>query len=82
MSKPKVDTFLDLVRRSGLVEKDQLTGAVLALKEQTDGGPVTDTELLAERLTDAGLLTAWQCEKLIEGRHKGLQAASRILLPY
>ncbi len=71
MSKPKVDTFLDLVRRSGLVEKDQLDGVLLALKEQAGGGPITDAEQVAEKLIDAGLLTAWQCEKMMEGRHKG-----------
>jgi serine/threonine protein kinase len=83
MSRLKVDTFLDLVRRSGLVEKDQLNGVLLTLKEQASGspsvahqqappnGPLTDTELVAEKLIDAGLLTSWQCAKLMEGRHKG-----------
>jgi len=71
MSKPSVDTFLDLVRRSGLVEKDQLNGVLLALKEQAHDRPITDAELLGEKLVDAGLLTAWQCAKLLEGRHKG-----------
>ena len=71
MSKPRVDTFLDLVRRSGLVEKDQLNGVLLTLREQAHGGPITDAEVLGERLVDAGLLTGWQCAKLLEGRHKG-----------
>ena len=71
MSRPRVDTFLDLVRRSGLVEKDQLNGVLLALKQQAGGRPIVDAEPVAERLTDAGLLTSWQCEKLMEGRHKG-----------
>jgi serine/threonine-protein kinase len=34
-------------------------------------GRISDAEGVAERLTDAGLLTEWQCEKLMEGRHKG-----------
>ncbi len=71
MNRPKADTFLDLVRRSGLVEKDQLNRVLLALKEQAGERPIVDAEPVAERFTDAGLLTAWQCEKLMEGRHKG-----------
>ena len=34
MTKPNVDTFLDLVRRSGLVEKDQLDAALSELTRQ------------------------------------------------
>ncbi|HYW81511.1 MAG TPA: serine/threonine-protein kinase [Thermoguttaceae bacterium] len=68
MAKQKVDTFLDLLRRSGLVEKDQLAGVLLELKQEADS---YDTDALAERLVDARLLTRWQCDKLGEGRHKG-----------
>ncbi len=71
MAKPKVDTFLDLVRRCGLVEKDQLDGVLLDLKRQAAGKPIADTNLLADKLVDAGLLTRWQCDKILEGRHRG-----------
>jgi len=71
MAKPKVDTFLDMVRRSGLIEKDQLNALLRELKKQAAGKPITDTGFVAEKLVEAGLLTPWQCEKLAEGRHKG-----------
>ncbi|HUT13805.1 MAG TPA: serine/threonine-protein kinase [Thermoguttaceae bacterium] len=71
MAKPTVDTFLDLIRRSGLIERDQLSDALRELKAQTDGKLPTDVDPVAEKLIDAGLLTRWQCEKLMEGRHKG-----------
>jgi len=71
MAKAKVDKFLDLVRRSGLVEKDQLNRVLLKLKKQAGGKPINDTEFVANKLADAGLLTRWQCEKLMEGRHRG-----------
>ena len=71
MAKPSLDTFLDLVRRSGLVEKDQLSRVLADLESQAGGKPVADVDLVARRLIDAGLLTPWQCEKLAEGRHKG-----------
>ncbi|MEE8452022.1 MAG: serine/threonine-protein kinase [Thermoguttaceae bacterium] len=76
MAKQKVDTFLDLLRRSGLVEKDQLAGALLELKQEAggrlaDNAGTNNADTVAERLVDAGLLTRWQCDKLGEGRHKG-----------
>ena len=37
MPKPNVETFLDLVQRSGLVEKDRLQ-ALVALLEKESGG--------------------------------------------
>ena len=71
MAKPKVEIFLDLVERSGLVDKDQVQAALLELKSQ--GGPrqVIDTDLVANRLVESNLITRWQCDKLLEGRHRG-----------
>jgi serine/threonine protein kinase len=71
MAKPKVDVFLDLLRRSGLVEKDQLHDALLGLKDQPGGQPIADTDAVADRLVETGLITRWQADKLLEGRHKG-----------
>ena len=71
MAKPKVDAFLDLLRRSGLVEKDQLNAVLLELKKEAAGKPISDTDFVAKRLVEAGLITRWQADKLLEGRHKG-----------
>ncbi len=71
MAKLSVDNFLDLVRSSRLVEKDQLERAVLELKQSLEGQPLTNANILSEHLIEAGLLTRWQTEKLLEGRHKG-----------
>ena len=71
MAKPKVDAFLDLLRRSGLVEKGRLNAVLLELKEQSGGEPITDTDFVADRLVQSGLITRWQADKLLEGRHKG-----------
>ena len=71
MAKRKVDDFLDLVRRSGLVERDQLKRVALRLKKEAGTGPITDSDFVGRRLVEAGLLSRWQCEKLLEGRHKG-----------
>jgi serine/threonine-protein kinase len=71
MAKLKVDSFLDLVRRSEVVERDQLNRVLRKLKEEAGGKPIHDTEFVAARLVEAGLLTRWQADRLLEGRHKG-----------
>ncbi len=71
MGKPTVEVFLDLVRRTGLVEKGQLDAALLKLADQPGGQAPTDTEFVAEWLVRSGLLTRWQADRLLEGRHRG-----------
>ncbi len=71
MAKLTVDSFLDLVQRSGLVEKDQLSRALVKLKEEAAEKAASDAEFGAARLVEAGLLTRWQADQLLEGRHKG-----------
>lgn len=77
MATISVDKFVDVVRKSGLVEEDRL-GAVLeevSPAPATGGGrdsqTVTQAQTLAQALIDRKLLTVWQCERLIEGRYKG-----------
>ena len=71
MAKPTVDAFLDLVRRSGLVEKDRLGELILDLQREAGDRPIPDTDLLVRRLVQAKLLTRWQASRLLEGRYKG-----------
>lgn len=71
MAKPTVEAFIDLVRRSTLVEKDQLNALLLGLKEDASGEPVTDADLVANRFVETGLITRWQADRLLEGRYKG-----------
>ena len=63
------EKFLDFVERSGLVEKDQLTPALDAIK-QSDPTAFEDGERLAERLIETKLLTRWQCDSLLKGKYK------------
>jgi serine/threonine-protein kinase len=71
MTKLKVDAFLDLVRRSGLVEKDRLSELLLDLKREAGGHSISDTDFVAGRLVEARLITRWQADRLLEGRYKG-----------
>jgi eukaryotic-like serine/threonine-protein kinase len=80
MTKLKVDSFLDLVRRSELVERDQLNRVLLKLKEQAEGKPIHDTDFVATRLVEEGLLTRWQADRLLEGRYKSFYLGKYKLL--
>ncbi|HUY91477.1 MAG TPA: serine/threonine-protein kinase [Pirellulales bacterium] len=71
MSKLKVDTLIDLVRRSELVDKDQLSRALAELEQRHGKEACDDPQQVSRALLDAGLLTRWQCNKLLEGRSKG-----------
>lgn len=71
MAKLTVDTFLDLVRRSKLVDDDQLGRAVDECRERHGGQLPAEAGEVAQDLIAAGLLTAWHCEKLLDGKYKG-----------
>lgn len=70
MSKLAVDSFLELVRRSGLVDNSQLERTLSVLDAEHTGETVADSRVMAKRLVDAGLLTDWQTQNLLEGRYK------------
>lgn len=71
MDKQNAESFIGLVRASRLVEKDQLDAAINELKQNRDGAPLTNAAEVAVHLIDVGLLTSWQADRLLEGRHKG-----------
>ena len=70
MAKLNVDTFLDLVERSGLVEADQLRAGVAQFRRAA-AEQAEDADAMAKSLVEARLLTRWQADKLLEGRHRG-----------
>ena len=66
-----VEGFLDLALRSGLVNSDQLQEALVQIEQSYGGHLPDDAAALADELVRLGLLTRWQSERLLEGRHKG-----------
>lgn len=66
-----VGSFADLIRRSGLIEGDKLDRALAELNFDPNSNSAPSNEQLAEQLIEKGLLTRWQCDKLLEGRHRG-----------
>ncbi len=75
MAKLKVEQFVDLVKRSGLVDDERLNQALSGVDDS-----VKDSGIIASNLTKAGLLTEWQSEKLLQGRHKGFYLGKYKLL--
>lgn len=71
MPKLPLDRFLDVLDRSGLLKQDQVESALTALKAENNGQDIADSQVLADRLVQQRLLTRWQANKLMEGRHKG-----------
>lgn len=68
-SKLSVESFLGLVKQSGLIDPDLLKKTWKEMKEQ--GIRVDDPVAIAGELVGRNLLTRWQADKLLQGKHKG-----------
>jgi serine/threonine protein kinase len=70
MPPPKNGTeFLDLVRKSGLLEQKRIEGYVGSLQQE---GPIEDdASRLASRLIKDGIVTVFQARQMLRGRYKG-----------
>ncbi|QDU38155.1 Serine/threonine-protein kinase PknB [Maioricimonas rarisocia] len=67
--KISLDSFVAVVRRSGLIEGSRLDSL---LDEFRDKAPDrTEAQMFAAFLVRNKKLTAWQAEKLLHGKHKG-----------
>src|SRR5919198_1512588 len=63
------DAFLDCVRKSGLVDPEYLDSHVDSLRQAASLPP--EPQLLAQRLVDDGLLTAFHTGQLLKGKYRG-----------
>ncbi len=70
MATLSVKNFVDVVRRSGLIEKELLAKWVDDYRRREEKLPENAVPL-ADRLIEDGLLTRWQCDKLLERKYKG-----------
>jgi eukaryotic-like serine/threonine-protein kinase len=71
MAKLSVKNFLELVQRSRLVDSDDLRTTLLKCKAEHDDQMPSDTQVVADWLVEAGLLTDWHCGKLLARKYKG-----------
>ena len=80
MTKVTANKLLDLVRRSGLIEEARLTAFLDKTVAAHGEAAVDDKNRLAELMVEAGLLTRWQADKLLAGKHKGFRLGKYKLL--
>jgi serine/threonine-protein kinase len=64
-----VDAFLDVVRRSRLMRPEELEQVTKDL--QHSGVDLSSPQAIAQALTDRQVLTRWQADYLLQGKHKG-----------
>ena len=64
------DQFLELVERSQLVEQDALRRVRATLRDSLTGLVPEDPRQVAAAFIDAELLTKWQANMLLRGKHK------------
>lgn len=67
--KLTADSFLTVLKQSGLVEQERLERALDELSAQ--GIDLDDSQAIADGLVTQKTLTRWQADKLLRGRHKG-----------
>ena len=67
--KLTIESFLAVLRRSGLLPHERLAGLLDEYRQQ--GVDVTDSRAIASQLVADELLTRWQADKLLQGKHKG-----------
>ena len=71
MTNLSVKAFLELVQRSRLADGRALRDSLLECKRHYGDRLPTDAQAVADWLVEGGLLTQWQCARLLERRHKG-----------
>ena len=67
--KITLDSFLAVIKRSGLLVEEQLNDALE--KFRAANGSTIDGKPFAEYLVRNKQLTVWQAEKVLQGKHKG-----------
>jgi eukaryotic-like serine/threonine-protein kinase len=70
MATLTVDSFLEYVEKSELVEPAELSAAVSELSAAQGGALPDDADALAKLLVEKGLLTSWHVEKLMDKKYK------------
>ena len=68
-TKQTAESFIGLVKQSGLVDNDLLKKTWKELKERDP--QLSDSKTTADELVTRGILTRWQADKLLQGKHKG-----------
>jgi len=80
MTKVTANKLLELLRRSGLVEEPRLSSFLEKTTAAHGEGVLEDQDRLTDLMIQAGLITRWQADKLLAGKHKGFRLGKYKLL--
>jgi serine/threonine-protein kinase len=71
MKKIDANRFVELVRLSSLVDEQELEHALAECRSRYAGMLPGEPQRIADDLVRQNMLTRWQADKLLEGKHKG-----------
>ncbi len=80
MTKVTTNKLVDLLRRSNLVDEAKLTAFLEKAANAHGEAALEDQNRLAELLIAENLITRWQADKLLAGKHKGFRLGGYKLL--
>ena len=71
MKQLTVSSFLEILERSGLVDRSRLSQTLSDLERDAGSSGANDSRIVSSHLAQVGLITEWQRECLLQGRHNG-----------
>jgi serine/threonine protein kinase len=71
MAQIRVGYFLELVKRSTLLTESQVERGIEQAKKDNEGTIPHQVDQIVESFIEQGLLTRWQCDKLLKKKYKG-----------
>ena len=80
MTQITSDRIFELIEKSRLVESADLHAQLELIRARHDGVLPEDPVVVCKELEDAGLVTRWQCEKILQGKYKGFFLGNHKLL--
>ncbi|HVT27206.1 MAG TPA: serine/threonine-protein kinase [Lacipirellulaceae bacterium] len=80
MTKVTTNKLVDLLRLSNLVDEAKLTAFLDKVAVAHGEAALEDQNRLAELMVVEGLITRWQADKLLAGKHKGFRLGKYKLL--
>jgi serine/threonine protein kinase len=80
MTKVTTNKLVDLLKRSNLVDEAKLTAFLEKAAAAHGEAALEDQARLAELMIEENLITRWQADKLLAGKHKGFRLGKYKLL--
>lgn len=82
MKQLTVNHFLEILERSGLVDRSRLSQTLGDLEREGGASATNDSGIVSAHLARVGLITDWQRQCLLDGRHNGFFLGNYKLLDH